>query len=59
MAKMAVCNFIQLTFFDVSDSDGDVVTISSDEELVEALDQFEGSIFHLYLKKSNGVMLCY
>ncbi len=35
------------------DSDGDIVTISSDEELVEALDQFEGNIFRLYLKKSN------
>jgi hypothetical protein len=34
------------------DTDGDVITISSDEELVEALGQFEGNIFRLLLKKS-------
>ena len=36
-----------------TDRDGDLITISSDEELVEALDQFEGDIFRLYLKKSK------
>ena len=37
----------------MADSDGDLITISSDEELVEALDQFEGNIFRLYLRKSK------
>lgn len=37
----------------LTDSDGDIITISSDEELVQALDQFEGSIFRLYLKKGK------
>ena len=43
-----------LSFF-ISDSDGDLITISSDEELVEALDRFEGDIFRLYLKRSMCV----
>lgn len=38
----------------LTDSEGDVVTLSSDEELVEALDQFEGGIFRLYLKKGSN-----
>ena len=36
-----------------SDSDGDMITISSDEELVEALGQFDGGLFKLYLLKSK------
>lgn len=36
-----------------ADSEGDLIVISSDEELVEALDQFDGTVFRLYLKKSK------
>ena len=36
-----------------ADNDGDLIVISSDEELVQALDQFDGSVFRLYLKKSE------
>lgn len=32
------------------DSDGDRVTISTDDELTEALSQFDGSIFRIRLK---------
>lgn len=32
------------------DNDGDHIVISSDEELVDALDQFDGSVFRIYLK---------
>ena len=39
--------------FDFTDSDGDLVVISSDEELVEALDQFDGTVFRLYLKRRS------
>ena len=35
------------------DAEGDYVNISSDEELVEALDQFDGSIFKIHLKSEN------
>lgn len=37
----------------LADADGDIVSISSDEELVEALDQFEGNVFRLFIKKSR------
>ncbi len=40
-----------------SDSDGDMITISSDEELVEALGQFDGGLFKLYLLKSKQLLL--
>lgn len=43
--------------FSPADSDGDIITISSDEELVQALDQFEGSIFRLYLKKGKEIVV--
>lgn len=36
------------------DADGDRITISSDEELVEALDQFDGNVFRLHIKKRDG-----
>lgn len=36
-------------FLSPADAEGDHITISSDEELLEALDQFDGSIFKLYL----------
>lgn len=39
--------------FDSTDSDGDLIVISSDEELVEALDQFDGTVFRLYLKRRS------
>ena len=32
-----------------ADAEGDHVNISSDEELLEALDQFDGSIFKIHL----------
>jgi len=34
----------------LADDDGDHIVISTDEELVDALDQFDGSVFRLYLK---------
>ena len=37
------------------DDDGDHIVISSDEELLDALDQFDGSVFRLYLKKRDTV----
>lgn len=33
-----------------TDSDGDRVVISSDDELTDALDQFDGSVFKLHVK---------
>ena len=33
-----------------TDAEGDPITISSDEELLEALDQFDGTIFKIHLK---------
>ena len=33
-----------------ADDEGDRITISSDEELLEAMDQFDGSIFKLYIR---------
>ena len=38
-----------------TDNDGDLIVISSDEELVQALDQFDGSVFRIYLKKSECI----
>lgn len=35
------------------DGEGDRITVSSDEELTDALDQFDGTIFRLHLKKRN------
>ena len=32
------------------DGDGDRVAVSSDEELTDALDQFDGTIFRLHIK---------
>ena len=40
----------EIIFSSSVDADGDHVTISSDEELLEALDQFDGSIFKIHLK---------
>ena len=42
-----------------SDPDGDHITISSDEELLEALDQFDGSIFKIHLRSKENVILLY
>ena len=37
----------------LADDDGDHIVISTDEELVDALDQFDGSVFRLYLKSKR------
>lgn len=44
---------LHIILFDFTDSDGDLIAISSDEELVEALDQFDGTVFRLYLKRRS------
>ena len=36
-----------------TDAEGDPITISSDEELLEALDQFDGTIFKIHLKSKS------
>ena len=42
--------FTSENIFPPSDAEGDRITISSDDELLEALDQFDGSIFKIHLK---------
>ncbi len=44
--------FISRPFL-TADNDGDRIVISSDEELLEALDQFDGSVFRLFLKSKR------
>lgn len=36
--------------FPLADSEGDRIVISSDEELLEALDHFDGTLFRLHIK---------
>ena len=36
-----------------TDAEGDYINISSDDELLEALDQFDGSIFKIHLKSEH------
>ena len=43
-------NLLMRTVSLLADDDGDHIVISTDEELVDALDQFDGSVFRLYLK---------
>lgn len=40
----------------LTDAEGDPITISSDEELLEALDQFDGTIFKIHLKSKSRVI---
>ena len=48
-----------MAYSPITDTDGDLIVISSDEELVEALDQFDGNVFRLYLKKSKKKLILY
>ena len=47
-------NVIHCFLLLIADSDGDLIVISSDEELVDALGQFDGTIFRLHLLKSKA-----
>ena len=44
-------NYLRCDLF--TDSDGDRVVISTDEELTDALDQFDGSVFKLHVKSKR------
>lgn len=48
---------VLLNYFLSTDSDGDLITISSDEELVESLSHFDGVLFKLYLLKSKQMLI--
>lgn len=37
-----------------TDEDGELVTFSSDEELVEALGSIEGDVFRVYIRAVDG-----
>ena len=54
--SLAIC---LMAYSPITDTDGDLIVISSDEELVEALDQFDGNVFRLYLKKSKKKLILY
>lgn len=41
-----------------ADAEGDHITISSDDELLEALDQFDGSIFKIHLRSIKWNSKC-
>jgi sequestosome 1 len=42
-----------------ADAEGDHISISSDDELLEALDQFDGSIFKVHLRRREKPRSCY
>jgi len=40
--------------FSPTDADNEMITFSSDEELVEALGSFNGDVFRVYVKDLDG-----
>ena len=48
---------ILVVFYDsllfIADSDGDRVVMSSDDELTDALDQFDGTVFKIHVKSKH------
>lgn len=59
---MNACNFcpsllyrVNVHPFPPADSEGDRIVISSDEELLEALDHFDGTLFRLHIKSEAQI----
>lgn len=51
--EVSQCNIFNLCFSLPTDADNEMITFSSDEELVEALGSFNGDVFRVYVKADD------